>query len=48
MLQTRWILVSSLVGIDGHATLEGPIEHVAREEAREAEDLLKDLGIPVR
>ncbi|KAI4344700.1 hypothetical protein L6164_011897 [Bauhinia variegata] len=33
-------------GINGHATLEGPIEEVARTEAREAEDLLKDLGIP--
>ncbi|KAF7837632.1 5'-nucleotidase domain-containing protein 4-like [Senna tora] len=36
----------SLVGIDGHATLEGPIEEVARTEAKEAEDLLGDLGIP--
>ncbi|TKY54329.1 Cytosolic purine 5'-nucleotidase [Spatholobus suberectus] len=33
-------------GIDGHAALEGPIEEVARSETREAEDLLKDLGIP--
>ncbi|KAL2338878.1 hypothetical protein Fmac_013324 [Flemingia macrophylla] len=33
-------------GIDGHASLEGPIEEVARSETREAEDLLKDLGIP--
>ncbi|XP_021889437.1 cytosolic purine 5'-nucleotidase, partial [Carica papaya] len=33
-------------GIDGHATLEGPIEEVARTEAQEAEDLLRDLGIP--
>ncbi|KAI4335091.1 hypothetical protein L6164_013770 [Bauhinia variegata] len=33
-------------GIDGHATLEGPIEEVARAEARDTEDLLKDLGIP--
>ncbi|KAK7388082.1 hypothetical protein VNO78_22887 [Psophocarpus tetragonolobus] len=32
-------------GIDGHASLDGPIEEVARSEAREAEDLLKDLGI---
>lgn len=40
------ILVSSLVGI-GDAAFEGPIEEVARTEAREAEDLLKDLGIPV-
>lgn len=47
-MPTRWILVSSLVGIDGHAALEGPIEEVAKTEAREAEDLLKDLGIPVQ
>ncbi|KAB1206184.1 Cytosolic purine 5'-nucleotidase [Morella rubra] len=33
-------------GIDGHATLEGPIEKVAKVEAQEAEDLLRDLGIP--
>ncbi|KAK9934146.1 hypothetical protein M0R45_021300 [Rubus argutus] len=33
-------------GIDGQATLEGPIEEVARMEAEEAEGLLKDLGIP--
>ncbi|KAK7363398.1 hypothetical protein VNO77_05540 [Canavalia gladiata] len=33
-------------GIDGHAALEGPIEEVATAEAREAEGLLKDLGIP--
>ncbi|KAK7347975.1 hypothetical protein VNO80_22520 [Phaseolus coccineus] len=33
-------------GIDGHAALEGPIEEVARSEASQAEDLLKDLGIP--
>ncbi|BAT76979.1 hypothetical protein VIGAN_01505600 [Vigna angularis var. angularis] len=33
-------------GFDGHAALEGPIEEVARSEARQAEDLLKDLGIP--
>ncbi|OIW18792.1 hypothetical protein TanjilG_13544 [Lupinus angustifolius] len=33
-------------GIDGHGALEGPIEEVARTEAREAEGLLKDLGIP--
>ncbi|KAL6190746.1 hypothetical protein ACLB2K_037140 [Fragaria x ananassa] len=33
-------------GIDGQATLEGPIEEVARMEAEEAERLLKDLGIP--
>ncbi|KEH32385.1 cytosolic purine 5-nucleotidase [Medicago truncatula] len=30
----------------GDAAFEGPIEEVARIEAREAEDLLKDLGIP--
>ncbi|KAL9325734.1 hypothetical protein ACSQ67_006379 [Phaseolus vulgaris] len=34
-------------GIDCHGALEGPIEEVARSEARQAEDLLKDLGIPV-
>ncbi|XP_020226786.1 5'-nucleotidase domain-containing protein 4 isoform X2 [Cajanus cajan] len=39
-------LGESTKGIDGHASLEGPIEKVARSEAREAEDLLKDLGIP--
>ncbi|KAH1201008.1 Cytosolic purine 5'-nucleotidase [Glycine max] len=33
-------------GIDGHASLDGPIEEVARSEARKAEDLLQDLGIP--
>ncbi|XP_054806971.1 uncharacterized protein LOC129309419 [Prosopis cineraria] len=33
-------------GSDGHATLEGPIEEVARTEAKEAEGLLRDLGIP--
>ncbi|KHN45004.1 Cytosolic purine 5'-nucleotidase [Glycine soja] len=33
-------------GIDGHASLDGPIEEVARSEARDAEDLLQDLGIP--
>ncbi|KAI9123271.1 hypothetical protein K1719_006160 [Acacia pycnantha] len=33
-------------GIDGHATLEGPIEEVARTEANEAEGLLRNLGIP--
>ncbi|CAK7327470.1 unnamed protein product [Dovyalis caffra] len=32
-------------GIDGPATLQGPIEKVARKEAEEAEDLLNDLGI---
>ncbi|KAL0538085.1 hypothetical protein IC582_027080 [Cucumis melo] len=33
-------------GVDGEETLEGPIEEVARVEAHEAEDLLRDLGIP--
>ncbi|OIW00185.1 hypothetical protein TanjilG_29175 [Lupinus angustifolius] len=33
-------------GIDGNAALEGPIEEVAKTEAREAEGLLKHLGIP--
>ncbi|KAF5452175.1 hypothetical protein F2P56_027203 [Juglans regia] len=33
-------------GIDGQTTLEGPIEEVARVEAEEAKDLLRDLGIP--
>lgn len=42
------MLVPLLVGFDGHAALEGPIEEVARSEARQAEDLLKDLGIPVQ
>lgn len=42
------MLVTLLVGFDGHAALEGPIEEVARSEARQAEDLLKDLGIPVQ
>ncbi|KAF7145349.1 hypothetical protein RHSIM_Rhsim04G0249000 [Rhododendron simsii] len=32
-------------GIDGQASLDGPIEEVARMEAQEAEDLLNDLGI---
>ncbi|XP_010241456.1 PREDICTED: 5'-nucleotidase domain-containing protein 4 [Nelumbo nucifera] len=32
-------------GIDGRATLEGPIEEIARVEAKEAEDLLSNLGI---
>lgn len=41
------MFVPLLVGVDGHAALEGPIEEVARSEAREAEDLLKDLDIPV-
>ncbi|XP_020538714.1 5'-nucleotidase domain-containing protein 4 isoform X2 [Jatropha curcas] len=34
------------IGIDPQVTLEGPIEEVARLEAQQAEDLLKDLGIP--
>ncbi|KAK4586299.1 hypothetical protein RGQ29_023462 [Quercus rubra] len=33
-------------GIDSQTTLEGPIEQVARVEAEEAENLLRDLGIP--
>lgn len=36
------------VGIDSQTTLEGPIEQVARVEAEEAENLLRDLGIPVQ
>ena len=32
----------------GQATLEGPIEEVARMEALEAKDLLDDLGIVVQ
>ncbi|KAG6756899.1 hypothetical protein POTOM_037198 [Populus tomentosa] len=32
-------------GMDGPATLQGPIEEVAMKEAEEAEDLLNDLGI---
>ncbi|KAK7328570.1 hypothetical protein VNO77_22682 [Canavalia gladiata] len=32
-------------GIDGHTALEGPIEEVARTEARETENLLKKLDI---
>ncbi|KAH8499790.1 hypothetical protein H0E87_015145, partial [Populus deltoides] len=32
-------------GIDGPATLQGPIEEVARKKAEEAENLLNDLGI---
>lgn len=44
-------LITSLLsntGIDGHeTTLNGPIEEVARMEAEEAADLLRDLGIPV-
>ncbi|XP_040990386.1 5'-nucleotidase domain-containing protein 4-like isoform X1 [Juglans microcarpa x Juglans regia] len=34
------------LGIDGQASLEGPIEEIARVEAQEAEVLLRDLGIP--
>lgn len=41
------ISVSYLVGI-GDDAFEGPIEEVARSETREAEDLLRDLGIPVQ
>ncbi|KAK3189455.1 hypothetical protein Dsin_029016 [Dipteronia sinensis] len=33
-------------GVDGQATLDGPIEEVARVETQEAEILLTDLGIP--
>ena len=33
--------------MDGPATLQGPIEEIARKEAEEAEDLLNDLGISV-
>lgn len=32
-------------GFDGQATLEGPIEEIARIEAKEAETLLSELGI---
>ncbi|KAK1292658.1 hypothetical protein QJS10_CPB17g00869 [Acorus calamus] len=32
-------------GIDGQATLEGPIEEIATAEAKEAEKLLSELGI---
>ncbi|XVE65453.1 hypothetical protein DITRI_Ditri08aG0000900 [Diplodiscus trichospermus] len=34
-------------GLDGQATLEGPIEQVARMETEEAEGLLRDMGIPI-
>ncbi|KAK4797913.1 hypothetical protein SAY86_030239 [Trapa natans] len=34
------------LGIDGQVTLDGPIEEVAKVEAEEAEDLLRQLGIP--
>lgn len=33
-------------GMDGQASLEGPIEQVAREEAEGADNLLRDLGMP--
>ncbi|XP_024022937.1 cytosolic purine 5'-nucleotidase [Morus notabilis] len=36
----------SFVAIDGHSTLQGPIEEVASIETQEAEILLKHLGIP--
>lgn len=35
------------IGVDDQASLDGPIEEVARVKAQEAEILLKDLGIPV-
>uniref|UniRef100_A0A803Q4L0 5'-nucleotidase domain-containing protein 4 n=1 Tax=Cannabis sativa TaxID=3483 RepID=A0A803Q4L0_CANSA len=34
------------LAVDGQSTLEGPIEEVAWMEAEEAENLLRDLGIP--
>ncbi|KAF5738804.1 putative cytosolic purine 5-nucleotidase [Tripterygium wilfordii] len=43
-LNLNWDHLQALV--DGQATLEGPIEEVARIEAEEAEHLLTDLGIP--
>ena len=43
---TFWVIPH--VGIDSQTTLEGPIEQVARVEAEEAENLLRDLGIPVQ
>lgn len=44
-----WLCPSfSTLGIDGQASLDGPIEEVARMEAQEAEDLLNDLGISVQ
>ena len=33
---------------NGQATLEGPIEEVARTEAQAAENLIRELGIEVR
>ena len=38
----------SLLEIGDQSNLKGPIEEVARLEAEEAEDLLKQLGIPVK
>lgn len=35
------------VGVNGQASLQGPIEEIARIEAGEAEGLLRNLGIPV-
>lgn len=35
------------VGINGQASLQGPIEEIAKIEAGEAEGLLRNLGIPV-
>ncbi|XXG84710.1 hypothetical protein AAC387_Pa10g2170 [Persea americana] len=32
-------------GLDGHATLEGPIEEIARNEAKKARNTLSELGI---
>lgn len=51
MLVARFLKTSFLhfnVGINDEASLQGPIEEIARIEAEEAESLLKDLGIPVR
>ena len=36
-----------LVVLGGRSAFEGPIEEVARAEAGEAEDLLRQLDIPV-
>jgi len=41
-------LFSSFEGVDSQSTLEGPIEEIARVEAREAEKLLSGLGIAVQ
>lgn len=38
----------SLAGLDGHATLEGPIEEIARNEAKKARNTLSELGILVQ